>query len=490
MTGTTSTREGTIASQESLHADTGPRQWNVQVTVSSLTSSELLVVNDTRKRPRKDSPVYVIVSEVAGRSLGLLNLLLAGRIVATQRDFAAFVLLTSAIFLLLPVLQLGTPLVVVRLAGSALMDGREARAIAICRAASRMATVVAASVFLLACMPWTAVAMSAVLPIHVSPACAVLIGVWLGSEVLRGTVADTLRALHRYKAHAIAGRGGRSVAVLVALVVLNGTNIRVGFSTLATLQLAANLVCVLSMGAPLRAEFRRYSDGSSRWSGVAELLRPGSHLLAAVIATWFLNMGDLWVVAALTDPAHVANYGIAIRLAGLAAMPLALTYNAVAPVLASFGRDRNAETRFLQGTSAASGLLAVAAYVTTLAITAMGARAMLGAGYSMIVPLVALLGAGQMVNSATGHCSVVLALHGRERLLGRATIAVAIVAIPIELVIGSQLGPIGVAVVSGAATAAVNLIYFTLSRRRLGISLRPVFRDMWPAVRVMSVGRH
>lgn len=437
---------------------------------------------------RRDAPVFVTFGDLAGRAFGIVGVLLSARIAATSRDFAALVLLSSALILLVPILRLGTPLILVRAAGGALARGERDAAAMHCRAALNLSALAAGTLLLLCLTPLAAPVLDAALPVEVGGVTPALIGLWVGAELIRSTIADCLRGLNRFRMQAVAGEGGRALGVTLVLGVLWLGDERVSVETLISLNLAANVVAV-ALGlvglTPVGFFGKRVRV---RWLSYAGLVGPGLALLASIGGTWVVNQGDIWVVNSLENPSAVATYGIAVRLAGLLALPLAFAANVGGPIVAGILQDRDATARFLSGLAAGTAIGALFLYTGVALIIPQFLAGFTGSGYEDATPLLLILGIGQVVNSVTGACGLALVMHGRERAVAKAGAAWAVATLLLEIALGSAFGVTGVAGASAAGTAGLNLTYLGLCRRLLLLNLLPRMSHLGFAARAVTSG--
>jgi O-antigen/teichoic acid export membrane protein len=215
------------------------------------------------------------------------------------------------------------------------------------------------------------------------------------SEIARGT-----RAL------AIAGLVGGALSRFVTLGALLAVYVsghRLGLWPVIWLQLVVSTAVLVGLGpwVVLRAlrSFSGSQDGSFR-------IRDTGWLAVHNAASQVVMQGDLVIAGLVLSAASVADYGVALRFAALAALPMQGLNVAGLPMMASHLSSRGPDhdelhrriLRMARPAALASALITLVTLVAGWPILGF----VLGSEYRSAWPMLALLCLGQFVNTATG----------------------------------------------------------------------------------------
>ena len=334
-----------------------------------------------------------------------------------------------------------------------------------------------------------AIAMAAFDDLLASGACAAL-------AVLYGVVRRQQAALLGLTGP-VRAFSGEALAVPLAYVGLIWVVSSAGWAVaMAPAALSLYVVSVLLTACAQRLLRFRVTSGGSASSRVAE---PGSWTTAAnrfaVVDALLLAQlyGQPLLLGVLGTPAEVARYVVASRIAAALTLPQIMVATVVAPRFAATGAGeacRASMQRMLTAATriACSGALAIAA---CLVLAAPWLLETFGRGYRGLMPVLLVMGGGQLVNVACGPVSRLLLMSGNERVVRNAVARGSVFGLAVSAALVPSLGLIG-----AAAGSAVPLIYWNAemvvrTRRVLGIVAGPVgaLRRAGPA-RSQAAARH
>lgn len=180
---------------------------------------------------------------------------------------------------------------------------------------------------------------------------------------------------------------------------------------------------------------------------------------------------DIWVVGLNGNPADVGHYGLAVRIAGLIAIPLTVVSLTILPhIITSWTLGRRRYLQWLLRLSATGSISA--AFLGFVVFAVFGSQAIslvFGSSYQPAFMPALILSAGQVVFSAAGVSGYVLITLGRQKLAMAVILTIGIATVLIAMPVMRLYGITGVACVyacSAAVQAAVNA-YFV--RRCFGL---------------------
>jgi O-antigen/teichoic acid export membrane protein len=298
---------------------------------------------------------------------------------------------------------------------------------------------------------------------------AVLIGAWIMLAGCQGIVAESFRGLHRIKAAAVTGGFLSSALFMVVLTVawLGAASMTV--AGVVMLMVACVAVVLAVTGLALARTLK--SLPAFRYP------RPRSLLLIAWPA-WVTGItliatrhADLWALSAVSGPGEVALYGAGSRLADLVSFPLMVVNAVIAPTIArvhSLGEQGRLEA--LMRTAAM-----VASVPALLLLVAFAAgpdsilEALYGPFYGAGALVLVAIGTANLVNAATGPCTLALLMTGHQIVAMAITLAAALLIVAGALVLGGRYGANGVALVSAAVISIQNLVTLLAARKCLGV---------------------
>lgn len=409
----------------------------------------------------------------AGMVSSTLALLTANALVVAQGPTAVFadlVVLTMSVMVLSAVFRFGIDRVFVgevHSTGAASgVDAAAARGAGLLAAAAVLGTV-GALLLIAQVLTWP---IDLALTHGLGTGERLLVAGWLLADVTRVVVAEAHRSEQHFRLAAACGYGLRNplfVLFVLLAVLLPGDLERA--HVVAAAAAASGVVLALAM-VTISASFAWWGHpplAALRASG-----RGNAAMLVTTLTGALVGASDVWIVGATTGPAETARYGFCVTLAaGIALLSTAVNgglspYLARALAASDPGPIVGLVHRYVRITSVAALVL----YLGLLVLAEPVAVLLGGEDYRGLTPLIAILAAGQVLSTAAGLSGYVLTLGRRYSHVAAVTATVATVAILGEGVAGFGWGSaIGVAVVSGLATAALPIGNNIVSARVMGI---------------------
>ena len=186
---------------------------------------------------------------------------------------------------------------------------------------------------------------------------------------------------------------------------------------------------------------------------------------------------ELWLAGALLSLAGSSLYGAANRVSLLLpvfAMSLGVVFSPM--VSRHYGRDDQTLERVLRTGSTLATALTAALWVPILLAPAALLEAVFGTAYRDAAPLLVILTLGGISNVVTGLCSVVLTMSEHEAVTARVQWAAMAPRAVLGIVLGTLMGPAGLALSAAVSTVLLWATLWYLARRLTGIRTHPTLR--------------
>lgn len=408
------------------------------------------------------------IAGVIGRGVGFgaqyLFLALVGRLLGATGAAPLYALLAAA--------------TVVAVIGRAGLDRFGLREIAAAVAAGRAGIARRLILRLLALqLVWTAVLVTATFALRQplaaalelgSPTLVALLGAVTVGLVLTFSLAEYVLAFRSVFASAMV----KSIipyglaAVLIAVALLRGTPSTA--ASVAMVLLAGSLLATIA-GAALIA---RKTAGGCTDGGPLPALEIGRSVALAAVPLLMLGMTGLDVVLlqASHPGAETSFYQAAQRTAMTLTLGLVGINAIAAPLIAgAFATGRNEELGDVVRRASRWSLLQATPIAVLLMVSGRWVLRLFGADFGDGYPVLLILIAAQLINSATGPVVQLFIMTGKERVAFLVLLPVVVVTIPCYYLVGRSLGAVGVAVVTVVAFAAWNGALVLLAKRRFDI---------------------
>ena len=252
-----------------------------------------------------------------------------------------------------------------------------------------------------------------------------LLAAWAAAEVVRLVLSEAHRSSQRFVYAAIAGNGLRNPMYLVLVLSLAALDEGSRVLVLG----AAAIASVISLLLSLPHVAIEFPVWTRPWGAHTSAVSAHSLMLANTLLATLIGGADIWLVGTAFDAETTARYGFSVTLvSGLALISQAVS-GGLAPRLAHHlarGDAREAQilaVRFVRVSTA----LAAAGWIFLVAVGEVVATTLGGDSYSGVTPLIAVLGLGQVLATASGIGGWVL-VYAR-RYLAAAVITAAVAAI-------------------------------------------------------------
>lgn len=299
----------------------------------------------------------------------------------------------------------------------------------------------------------------------------VLVGVWLASDVTRLVASEGHRSRYKFALATISGMGARAPLFVLLIMAFHVSGLGMQRPTLLlAAALSSFTVAVISFSTVGRL-FPWWLGRP--WQTALPLWRGHVAMVATMLAAGVIGGADVWIVGATMGDASVARYGFAVTMvAGIAILSSAIS-SGLSPYLAAGlnSQDLQPMRRMIVNQVRGSSALAVIAYVALLALAEPLATLLGGDSYQGVLPLVALLGAGQLVCVLAGPSGGIITVARLYRLAAGITVSVALCALALEALAGFWgRSEILIALVSGLATGGLHVAYNIALSRRLSVT--------------------
>lgn len=241
-----------------------------------------------------------------------------------------------------------------------------------------------------------------------------------------------------------------------------------GLRALLAMQILALAVAVaLSLRAVNRVGLAR-RGGPASFTAMA---RVGPALMLTQLLSLLVSQSDVWVFGLTAEPAELARYGVAARLAQVVSLPHLVLNSVLPPLMAAYladGRREKLETLV----RASVAIAAVPSVALGLAFAAFGRETLdlaFGPFYGAAAGSLAILAIGNVVNVVCGPCSQLLIMAGRQTTLNRITAVNCILCVGDGLLAAPWLGAPGIAAVYALGLSLQGIMGAAAAARLVGV---------------------
>lgn len=224
-------------------------------------------------------------------------------------------------------------------------------------------------------------------------------------------------------------------------------------------------VVLLRRFSPLGLRAAQPQYESREWIAIAWPI-----YVADVLGVVLVN-SDTIILGWMCAPGDVGIYQIALRLSGLMLVLMGASNWVLSPWFARFHttgereRLQSVVTRTTRAIFAATMMLYLVLFFWGEALLGI----FFGEKFVQAYPMLLILGAGQLVNVASGPVVNLLAMTGGQRALAWSATAMVVLNIILCFWLVKVLGPIGAAVAVAVTTSAYNMLLAVVVRRRSGL---------------------
>lgn len=300
----------------------------------------------------------------------------------------------------------------------------------------------------------------------------VLVAVWLASDTSRLVVAEAHRSVDRVRMAAVAGTGLRSPLYLALVLGLISAGDPLRRQDLLLVGALASAIVLATALATVASSYPWWQ--ANPFTSTRVLWRGHGSMLATTAAATIIGAADVYVVGASIGSEQAARYAFAVSLVGgIAIVDTAISLG-ISPSVARGLEPENRRTTerlVVRLTRIASGLAALL-YVGLLLLSERFAVSLGGGEYKGVRPLVAMLGAGQLLGVMFGPGGSLLIIARQYSSITAVTVCVSLVMVAVTSAAGFLAGSLLLlAAASGAATAALHALGAVACRRRLGMTV-------------------
>jgi O-antigen/teichoic acid export membrane protein len=216
---------------------------------------------------------------------------------------------------------------------------------------------------------------------------------------------------------------------------------------------------------------RRFRSWSWSTGELVALVRLGLPVWLATIAMVAATNAPLWIIGAFRSGEEIALFGVATKLANVAALPLLMVNGVLSPLIPQmFARGRREDLQvILQGTAALAAIPGILGLLFLVVFREHGLAWIFGAFYAKGLAVAFVLMIGQTINVLTGSCGLVLIMTGHERAASVLVLLFTSLAVTLAVVVAPRYGSLAVAAVMASAIALQNMFTMLYARRVAGL---------------------
>ncbi|TXS89901.1 hypothetical protein FV139_19440 [Parahaliea maris] len=282
------------------------------------------------------------------------------------------------------------------------------------------------------------------------------------------------QGLGRVPLHIISLNLGQvSIASLLLVVAVQAAGMAPSATLLGTCYVGG---CALMMLYTLVATGRRVAlrPASARANEALPLIRESAPLYMVALTQLVMVWSSQLLLGVWAEPADVAVYTIAQRVAMVTSFVLVAVNSVVAPRFAVLYHDgKLAELEALSRLSVRMMLAMATPLLLLMLLFPQWILAIFGTTYSAGAAVLIVLALGQFVNVVTGPVGYLLQMSGHYREVRNNTLIAAVTALALNALLTPRHGAMGAAIAAAVALSVVNLLGLWQVRKNLGFRLAP-----------------
>ena len=373
----------------------------------------------------------------------------------TKSDFGTYSLAVSIFSTVALIAQLGLPLSLLRRASAALMRGDDHEARHEIVSAFALSGVAAAVCAVAIASPLGSEVLELTFPEVAVGAVAGLIGLKAGLRVLENVAPEGIRAFRDYLKVAIFDGLLTNTLLCVAFVATIVATSKVSVTTALWLSVVVSAVALVPAFFTVWWKLRH-----TRSAGFSLRNPFEPSMWASTIGRAILAQLDLLVVGAVATASEVALYAAPFRLALLVGFPLIAVNQVVTPLIAGW-YARGDIARLEHTLRSTAGLALIGAGVFGLLCVVAGGdllALLFGESYRDAATVLAILAAGQVIQTWAGSCGFALMMTGHPRPYAIMLAASTVVTVVLDVALYEVWGIEGVALATTVMLVVQNVV--------------------------------
>lgn len=412
---------------------------------------------------------------LAGRITQMTMTLAIGSILASSLsalEFAEYYLLVSVVSWTSTVARFGLGPSAIKMVGDAIAAEDDNRAHLWATSTAHLALALGLGSAGLLASPAGSIVAEDLLNLENWQAARPYIVLWVLLRVLNDTAMDIFRSFGEIRRSVVYANGPWAILVAIALAILAGTSEDVRLDAVVAIMAGALLTVSLVALPALKTHLTWSSAGEQRRRDRSALLSYGWPLMISELVGVLYVTGNLWVLAGLNQTQSVAEYGIAIQLSTVAALPLLVSSAVLAPVIARrVNQEQPGGELETIVRSVTTGLAAITCVGLTVLYFTAGwiVKTIYGADFSAAVPALLVLSTAQVGNVLGGPAAVVLQLTKNQWTVVGTGVGFGSLSIAGALFLAPQQGALGAAIAAALGITGANICLLAIAWNRTGL---------------------
>ena len=303
--------------------------------------------------------------------------------------------------------------------------------------------------------------------------------IWIFILAYQTPLAEVFRGLHDIRFASLFDGVLYSLLFAILLLGLWGGGISLTFNELINTAVLLAGISLLFSGIVLLRRKKVFS-GQGKTS-LRKILALSSPLFVTNVINQILTNFSLWIAAIFLITADVALYGAAWKLVMLVTFPLMIVNMTVQPIISElYTTERTGELQAaLQGTATLAFIPSLFVLLVFIVWSEDVLNVVYGPDYVGAALALSILSIGQLFNTWTGSCGIVLAFTGHQGNLMRITIATGVLSMLLAILFAKQWGLTGIALAVSISRIIHNGYAWIAVKRFTGLwthaSFNPVF---------------
>lgn len=300
------------------------------------------------------------------------------------------------------------------------------------------------------------------------------VALWVVTQTIQNVLAEGFRSLHDIRFATLFQNKILINAILIIILLYFGQSSKINLETIilliATVSGAVVILGIILLWVKVKKD--HYPNSFVQQTNPVDVLNEALPILGINLLNTLKTQIGIWVIAAFLSTTDLALYGSAIRLVSIIAIPLITIVNAMVPPIIAELFAQNQLAKLEKTVRKLATFATIAASILTI-IFLLGGESILGFifgdFYKDAKLILVILSLGQLFDTASGSCGLVLIMTGHQKSLLRITAFSAIITISITFVAILLWGLVGSAWASTLGIILSNILIIFTVNRKLGI---------------------
>ena len=435
----------------------------------SNTDSRKLLSPTIREKLLKGSAWAFLGKVISISSAVIVNALLARLL--THEEMGAYFLTLSFVSLAAVFAQLGLTQAIVRLISESIGTGRVDRVGQYIYLTLKIATVGGVVVSGLIAFGGGKIIAQCIFHSLLMAQITGIATAWFVLSMFQQLISEIFRGFHDIKLATVFGGVLTGILSMVLFLVLWLVQGHGNLSEVLALTLLAGTTSLIFSSVILWKKLITLPSAHGAVIRSSDILKMSWPLWVTNLTIFGLAQADLVIMGMFRSPEEVAVYGVVTRMIGLVGMPLMIMNAVISPLISEMYSQ--GEVGVLQRTLRTVSTLGSLPAIMIVGVFVVSGSSLLGVVFGEYYKsggaILLILCIGQLINTMTGSCGMVLMMTGHQFAMMVITLVSGLLSIVTGCLLVRNYAGEGVAVASAAGLIAQNIAALLLAKAKVGI---------------------